>query len=84
MPTITQIEARRMGIPHKTIQTILFNKNQFNVQTAKKWLKEHNYVNSYYRTTTNEIRFMQTFPIKKAKYYSKKLPDDVILVFQEY
>ena len=84
MPLITKTEANAKGIPKKTIQTILFAKSKYNVTTAKAWLKKHNYVNSYWRKTTNEIRFLQTPDIKNAKFYSKKITPDIIFVFQEY
>lgn len=84
MPTITKSEATKKGIPKKTIQTIELPKDKFNLRTAKKWLKDHNYANAYYRTTDNYYRFMQTPDINNANYYSKKLPNDVIIVFQNY
>jgi hypothetical protein len=84
MPLITKTEAKKKGIPSKTLQTIELPKSKFNLTTAKAWLKKHNYANSYYRTTDNYYRMMQTPDIKGANYYSKKLPNGVILVFQEY
>ena len=84
MPTITQAEARSMGIPRKTLQTILLDKHYFTLRTAKKWLKDHNYVNSYYRTTKNEYSFMQTFPIEGSHYWSFKVSPVVLLVYQEF
>lgn len=83
MPTISQTEAKRMGIPHKTLQTILINRIH-SLKDSKQWLKDNNYANSYYRTTANFRRFMQTPPIKGSKYYSKKLSNGVELVYQEY
>ena len=84
MPIISKIKARELGIPNKSIQTILFNKIDWTVPGAKKWLKEHKYENNGWRRTTNEIRFIQVNPIKDANYYSKKLKDGIILIFQEY
>lgn len=43
--------------------------------------KTGNYVNSYWRRTANQLRFLQTPDIKNAKYYSKKI---ITFVFQEY
>jgi len=84
MPTITKQQAIRMGIPKKTLQTIELPKNKYTLRSAKKWLKDNNFVNSYYRTTVNYYRFMQSFPIRGAGYYSRVLPNGVILVMQEY
>lgn len=84
MPTISQDEARRMGIPTKSIQTVLFPRHDWDVRMAKKWLKNHNYVNSYYRKTPNFIRFMQNFPIQGAHYISHELANGVQLVLQHY
>lgn len=58
MPLISKATARNMGIPNKTLQTIEIPKT-FTLKEAKYWLKHHNYANSYYRLTTNFIRFMQ-------------------------
>ena len=72
-----------MGIPKRTLQTILIPRT-FTLAESKRWLKEHNYVNSYYRTTKNFRQFMQTFPIEGSKYTSKVLPNGIELVSQLY
>jgi hypothetical protein len=84
MPLITKAKAKQMGIPKKTLQTILFNLNTFDVTTAKVWLKKHNYANSYWRKSANQIRFMQTPDIKDATYYGKRITPNITLIFQEY
>ena len=84
MPWVSIEEATKLNIPHKTLQTIEINRHKFNLKQAKKWLRDHNYANAYYRKTLNFWRFMQTPPIVGASYHSKKINDDVILVFQEY
>lgn len=83
MPLITKKQAKDSGIPHKTLQTILISK-EFSLGESKKWLAKHHYANSYYRTTANFRRFMQTPPIKGATYHSIKLANGVELVYQEY
>ncbi len=83
MPTITQSEAKRMGIPKRTLQTILISRAH-SLAESKQWLKDNNYANSYYRVTKNFRRFMQTPPIQGAKYESKILPNNVELVYQYY
>lgn len=85
MVILTKTEARKKGIPSTTLQTILFDDNIYNVKTAKAWLKKHNYVNSYWRRTANQLRFLQTPDIKNAQYYSKKIGDgNITFVFQKY
>jgi hypothetical protein len=81
---ISKEEAKKMGIPKRSLQTILFNKSAFNITTSKTWLKKHNYANSYYRKTTNQLRYMQTPAILDADYYAKKITPDITLIFQEY
>ena len=83
MPLITKQQAIRSGIPRKTLQTILISRD-YSLSESKKWLKAHNYANSYYRTTANFRRFMQVFPIQGATYHSVKLPNGVELVYQQY
>ena len=84
MPWVSIEEAKRLNIPKKTLQTVEINRHKFSLRQAKKWMKDHNYANAYYRTTANYWRFMQTPPIIGSTYYSKKLDNDVILVYQEY
>jgi hypothetical protein len=84
MPLVSREEASEMGIPSRTLQTIEFPRETFTILAAKQWLHEHNYANAYYRITHGYIRFMQTPPIFTATYYSKKLSNRVILVWQNY
>ena len=83
MPVISKSEARKKGIPKKTLQTIEIPKT-FTLKQSRDWLKKNNYAWHYHRLTTNFRRFMQTPDIDNAKYYSKKLNDGIVLVFQEY
>lgn len=82
MPTISIEEAKKRGYSNKTIQTILFPKDSFTRKSSTKWLKEHGYPAKYYRTTKGFIRRMIHNPVEYATYYSKKLPNGVIIVFQ--
>ena len=83
MPTITQELASNMGIPHKTIQTIEIPRS-WTLKQSREWLREHGYGWRYMRKTLNYRRFMQVFPITEAEYYSKKLPNGIIIVYQNY
>lgn len=82
MPLISKKQATESGIPKKTLQTILIP-DVNSVAESRAWLKEHNYSAAYWRRTKDYTRWMQTPPIKGAKYYSKVLDNGVILVFQE-
>lgn len=84
MPYVSKKKALELNIPRKTLQTIEMPMDKFNITTAKTWLKKHNYANSYYRKTTNYIRFMQVMPITGANFHSKKLPSGIIFVYQSY
>lgn len=84
MPTITQAEARTQGIPANSIQTILFDRHYWTIPQAKAWLRDHKYKRGSWRRTANEIRFIQVGPIQNAAFYSKKLPNQIVLIFQEY
>jgi len=85
MPKVTIKQANEMGIPPKSIQTILFNKHEWIVPTARKWLEKHNFKSNDWRKTANEIRFLQNPDIRGAKYYSKTIGNgSIILVFQDY
>ncbi len=82
---LTKSEARKFGLSHKNIQTIIFKKDKFTLKEARDWLKKHGYLYQNYRYETNYRRFQQNPPIIGANYYSKKINDDnIIIVFQSY
>jgi hypothetical protein len=83
MPLITKAKAKQMGISHKSLQTIEIPKT-ISLKDSRDWLKKHGYLWQYHRLTTNFRRFAQTYDIKDATFYSKKLPNGFVLVFQEY
>ena len=84
MPYVSRLQAIRLNIPKKTIQTVEIPREKYTLNSAKAWLRENGYAYHYYRNTTNYIRFMQVMPIIGAEYYSKKLPNGIILVYQTY
>jgi hypothetical protein len=84
MPHITKKQAAQMGVPRHTIQTILMPKGHFTLTRARSWLKTNGYRSDDMRMTANERRFMQINPIRGAEYYSKVLPNGVILTYQYY
>lgn len=83
MPLISIEEARLKGFPKKSLQTIEIPRD-FTLKESRNWLKTHGYIWQNYRTTKNFRRFIQAYDIKEAKYYSKKLNNGIVLVFQEY
>lgn len=83
MPLITKEEAANKGIPRNSLQTIEIPR-EFTLKQSREFLKNNGYLYQNYRTTKNFRRFIQNPDIKDAKFYSKKLTNDIILVFQEY
>ena len=66
----------------KTIlHAILFPKNLFSLNDAKKWLDSHNYKYIHNRQTTNIWRFRIKEQIKGYDFYTKKLNNGVEFVF---
>ena len=84
MPLITKATARDMGILPNSLQTIEIPRDTFTLKQGREWLKDHGYLWQYHRNTPNFRRYMQTYDIKDASYYSKKLPNGIIMVFQSY
>jgi hypothetical protein len=66
------------------LQTVLFPKSKFTVETAKKWLKKQGYKTSYYgKEIQDEGRYLharQRRPDKNKQYYTHTLPSGVKLV----
>lgn len=62
------------------IQSIIFNKKIYNVNTAKNWIKKHNFkILKSPDITKNYIRIRQTEP-KYKKYYIKALNKNIMAV----
>ena len=72
-----------MRLPRTTIQTIEIPKT-WTLGRSADWLLRNGYSIIDKRETTHFRRFLQTLPIINAHYYSKKLDNGVILVFQRY
>jgi hypothetical protein len=83
MPLITKSQARRNGIPNKSLQTIEIPKD-ISLKDSRQWLHDHGYLSQNHRITKNFRRFIQQYDIEDAHYYSKKLPNGIVLVFQVY
>jgi hypothetical protein len=83
MPLITKAQARQMGISNPSLQTIEIPRD-WTLKKSRDWLKSHGYLWQYHRLTTNFRRFAQTYDIEDAEFYSKKLPNDIVMVWQKY
>jgi hypothetical protein len=72
-----------MGLRNPNLQTIQIP-DSWSINESKRWLQQHGYLWMNYRNTENYHRFVQTYDIKGAEFYSKKLSNGIILVFQRY
>jgi len=72
-----------MGYPNRHIQTILIP-DKYSIEDAQKILKENGYLYRNYRTTDNFNRFIQNDVIKGADYFSKKLKNGVVYIYQQF
>lgn len=68
------------------LQTIKLPKSKFTRKDADDWIKKHKYKVRYRGKKDSSklyFRYRQVEPDKSRKYYSKKLPNGVILTFYE-
>ena len=63
------------------LQTILVPKKYFTKNEAISWIKD-NYKFNKMDEKDNFYRFRQSYPIKNMKFYTKKLPNNIELVYQ--
>lgn len=66
---------------NKDVQTILFSKEKWTVESAKKWLSENGFISPKVDITKNKLRFRQKEP-EGGRYATKKLSDGIELVFE--
>jgi hypothetical protein len=62
------------------IQSVLFPKDKFTIQKARKWLRENDHKITKVDKTDNYLRFRQEDPDKFNKYRTKTLPNGVQFV----
>jgi hypothetical protein len=82
MPIITLDEARRAGIRSGSVHTIIAPK-EFGLRRAQNWLKEHGFKASV-RASLNTYRFSQGPEVEGARFYSKKMPNGLVFLFQSF
>jgi zona occludens toxin (predicted ATPase) len=83
MPYISKKKAIEMGYNNPNLQTIQIP-DKYPITEAKKWLKQNGYLYRNHRATSNYNRFIQNDVIRGAEYYSKTLPNGIILTFQKF
>ena len=66
-----------------SLQTIIFPKKSYTLSQAREWLKVNNYKYGKVDERKNTYRFRQRKPVYPARYYTKKLDNDIDLVFFE-
>jgi hypothetical protein len=64
------------------LQTILIPRSTFTLQQAVKWLIDNNYSHKKVDNTEHFYRFRQV-PPTGHKFYTKKLPNGIDLVYME-
>jgi hypothetical protein len=62
------------------LSTILVPKANFNRKEAIQWVSSHGYLTSKIESAPNYYRFRQLRPDPDARYYSKRLPNGILLV----
>lgn len=65
------------------IQSIIFDRNYWNITDAIKWLIKHKYKVAKIDITKNYYRFRQNKPNNKKKYYTISLKNNVKLIYNE-
>jgi len=84
MPLISKAQARKLyPSTNSNLQTVLIPK-EVSLKDSRAWLRKHGYLWQNHRNTTNERRFIQAYDVKDAQFYSKKLSNGVVLVFQSW
>lgn len=83
MLLITKEQAIKFGLRNPSLQTIEIPKT-WSLNDSRQWLKNHGYLWQYYRTTKNMRRFAQTYDIAQSHFYSIKLSNGIVMVYQKY
>ncbi len=66
------------------IQAILFNKNYYTLQSASKWIYEHNFKPIKYHITEHMIRFRLYNPSLFKKFRTKKTKENIDFIIGFY
>lgn len=78
--TIRRLRGSGLSKNPSQVQSIVFQKTEWTISKAKKWLKSHNYKVSKVDKTDNTLRFRQENPDNYSEFRVKNLPNGVMLV----
>lgn len=84
MPYILKQKAIKYGYDNPNIQTIQVPKKLGSVEEIQKLLSDNGYLFKNWRETKNFYRFIQNDVIIDANYFSKKLPNGIIITYQKF
>lgn len=78
--TIRRLRGNGIGKTPSQVQSIVFQKAEWTIKDAKKWLKEHNYKYGKVDKTPSTLRFRQEEPELYSEFRVKNLPGGIMLV----
>jgi len=78
--TIRRLRGEGLSKSPSQVQSIVFQKAEWTIKNAKKWLKEHNYKVSKVDKTPSTLRFRQEDPKLYSEFRVKNLPNNIMLV----
>lgn len=84
MPYINLQTALKYGYDNPNLQTIQVPKILGDVSTIQKLLFDNGYLFRNWRQTKNFYRFIQNDVVIGAHYYSKKLPNGIVMTYQKF
>lgn len=69
---------------HSLVQSVLFDRKYWDIQTASEWLREHDLKSHFdgkkVDVTNNYFRFRQHTPMKKLRYRTIKTKDHISFI----
>lgn len=77
---IRELRGRGLSKSSSQVQSVVFDKNEFTIKEAKKWLKEHNYKVSKVDKTETKLRFRQENPDNYTEFRVKNITPSIMLV----
>lgn len=78
--TIKKLKGKGLKKSPSQVQSIVFNKSEWTIPKAKKWLKEHSYKGLTPDIKESTIRFRQQEPTEFKDFRIKPLPNNILLV----
>lgn len=62
------------------VQSIIFNKNEWSINSAKQWLEHHGYIHSKVDVKPHFYRFRQLKPNHNKRFRTQILPSGIELI----